>query len=295
MAKTEKRLLHQSALCRAPNGLRRGQIEGRGKWLPGEDRMLLGQMAVWGRDRPFSKEPAPAYAAAFATALAVILLVALFVCCSKPIAAFAGDSKVALPSIQKWVSLDGKAFSSEVMTTAGSKVKYRLSMTLPECVAELKMLDYTAHDKPNDRINVDVSTVRARIVDRQGNTLTTLSPTSSKLDKELVISLGDLKAIYPDLKFDDCVLIDYDATMQRDTLAGIYPNFAKLVYDTGDGPEQTVEVEAKVKVPDSEEPDRNEKKELPKTGDDLSAMGLAGVAIASGSVLAFAYARLRRG
>ena len=294
MGRIGKRLLHQSASCRAPNGLKCGQIEGQASWLPEDDHVLRGRVAVWKLDRSAHKEPTPARAAVFATMLVGILLVALFAYCSNPTGAFAEDPKVALPSIQKYVSLDGKAYSNMVTTTAGSKVKYRLLMTMPECVADLKMLDYTAYDKPNNRIDVDESTVKARIVDKRGNTLATLSPTSSKSAERLVIERGDLKAACPDLKLDDCVVVDYDATVQQSTPAGTYPNIAKLIYDLGEGPEQTVEVEAKVKIPDSEKPDRDDKKALPKTGDDLSAMGLAGAAIVSGSVLVLAYARLKR-
>lgn len=223
------------------------------------------------------------------------MVIALFASCSHPLGAFAKDAKEALPSIQKFVSLDGKDYLGEVTAAAGSNVKYRLVMTVPECVAELKTLDYTAHDKPNSRIDVNASTAKARIVDEMGNTRAVLSPKAWISEKKLVVALGDLKAACPGLRFGDSVVVDYDATVQSSTPAGAYPNVAKLVYDMGEGPEQTVEVEAKVNVPTGKEPEKPESKPgVPKTGDELSIASLAGAAIASGSVLALAYARLRR-
>ncbi|MDO4891557.1 MAG: isopeptide-forming domain-containing fimbrial protein [Coriobacteriaceae bacterium] len=205
----------------------------------------------------------------------------------------AGETKTALPTIQKSVSADGVDYGKEAAGPAGHRFQYRIVLTMPEDVQGLKSLLYTVKDKPDAAIGPIADSVHAVILDASGKAKCTLDPVAKKTGGRFYIALGDLKRACPGLSFGDTVQIDYIAALSAKAKPGRYPNTAKLVFDRGNGKEETVEVTAKVKVPITPAKGTPAASRLPKTSDALPWAALI-AAIVSGLALAGAQRRRNR-
>lgn len=210
----------------------------------------------------------------------------------------AGDlGKHALPSITKAASLDGESWSESVTAKAGATVFYRLTATMSQTVASDGKALYVFTDKPAKGVEVKTGTVKASLIDKQGNRKASLAAEAQLEGETMSISLGDLKELARSVEYGDEVWVIYEAKVSESASAGRYQNVARLTYDLGDGPRDTVDVRALVEIP--EQPQQSADKEtLPKTGDAVpgwvypAAGGLLAVSVA---LLLMAAARRKGG
>ena len=229
---------------------------------------------------------------------ALAVLLALSACSLiTPVYAYAAQEKHAVPAITKAVSLDAKTFSEQVTAMPGQTVYYRLRLTMPEGVENLKSVTYTVRDAPNKSITVDPKSVSAHIVDKDGGIKKRLSFKVHSTRGKFSLALGDVKKACPDVTFYDSVIVDYAAKVSSSAKKGSYPNVAKLEYDVGDGNRETAEVMAKVLVGDAGKSGGSGSSggsKIAKTGDGLMAVSAGCAALAAVSGLGLACARRKR-
>lgn len=204
-------------------------------------------------------------AASRALELACLVLVLAGAVALSPGLAAGDEAKHPIPAIAKLVSAGAAGWAEEASADAGSTVRYRLAMTMSETVAKDERAEYLVLDTPDDAVEVDASSLQACIVGTNGAVKAPIDAKVSFQGRTMAIDLGDLKAACPGLGFGDIALIGYEARVSGSAHPGAYQNVAKLVYDLGDGPAQTVGVRTIVKVPGS----RAAVGGIPKTGDML--------------------------
>lgn len=175
----------------------------------------------------------------------------------------ADTAKMAIPSISKSVRTGSQPWDDAVCAEAGSTLRYRIRLTLPESAAQLETLSYTIIDKPAQAIAIEPTSVNARVTDTHGRLKKQLNPHTRVSGRTVSVSLGDMKTTYPDIKFGELIFIEYNAVLSAKTDAGEYPNIARLVYDDGTEKRDTVDVMANVTVPSRQVTASS----LPKTGD----------------------------
>lgn len=185
---------------------------------------------------------------ALCAALAALIALTLG-CCTLPCPSWASQDKHAIPSISKAVSA-GNAYLDRVEAAAGSRVRYRIRLTLPEGVERLERLAYHVSDSPPAGIEPDEDAVQAWVVDTDGNRTARMAVTAARSRKTLELSLGDVLAQEARLRYGDCILLEYPAQIAPDAQAGDYRNVALLRYDDGTGERETVGVMADVTVPE---------------------------------------------
>lgn len=250
------------------------------------------ELATAGALRPFAKGQVSWYErVGLGGVMVALVLAALTVGLAT---AYADDAeKHALPSIAKAVSLNGSSWNESVTSQAGGKVFYRLTATMSETVADDEKADYVLTDKPAKEVQVKKDSVKASLVDSQGNAKASLNANVQLENGVMKIALGDLKALVPNLEYGDEVRVVYEADVSKDAPAGRYQNVAKLSYDRGDGFHDTVGVMAHVNIPEQPQQASN-KESMPKTGDalpDWMIFAVGGLLAVSISALAVASAR----
>ncbi len=218
--------------------------------------------------------------------------------------AFAQESgpKHPIPSITKMVSLDKKRYAATVKAKPGDTLHYQISMTMPDGTKDLERIDYTAIDKPHASLALVKSSVTARLMNSDGRSKASLSPSVNVSGNRLTFAFGNLKDSCSTLSDTDRLVVRYDAVLASNAEIGEYPNLARLVYDLGEGPEQTVDVmtkalvERQVKTKPSSSQTRVEQSQsqLPKTGDALASFAVPAIVVACMAGLIVALARKRR-
>lgn len=206
-----------------------------------------------------------------------------------PETAYASQVKHPIPSLVKEVSHDQKTYTDQIEARATDRVNYRLTMTMPERVEDMKTVVYTVIDVPDAAIAVDVNSASATIVSADGDVKARFTPKASFASGKLSVVLGDLKLQYAGVSSKDRLIVRYDAQLSPTASTGRHPNVAKLVYDLGDGERSTAEVMALVTVPDAPAGGS----QVVKTGDSLASVSFICLVIFIVSGLGLGYARRR--
>jgi len=205
-------------------------------------------------------------AAAKVLVLAFIVLTLVMATAMGPCFAVGDEAKHPIPSIAKSVSLDGAEWSEEASTDAGGTVRYRLVMTMSESATSDSRAEYRVLDTSDAAVEADASTLRACIANENGTVKAIVEPSVSLQGRTLAIDLGDLKKACPNLAYGDLAIVEYEAHVSGSARPGSYQNVARLVYDLGSGPEETVGARALVRIAESEDTAAGS---IPKTGDGL--------------------------
>ena len=208
-------------------------------------------------------------------AIISLSLFAVFIaatCAALPQEASAIAGKHAIPTIRKHVS-SGGAFADAATVIPGQSLTYRITLTMPEDVANHETVRYTVIDEPDPGITPNLALTEARLVNASGATKAHLEPNCRTDDQSLRIDLGNLKESSAELAFGDQVVVEYPAMAASSLRPGAHRNIAQLLYDIGAGQSKSVKVMACVNTiaPSTHLKDATHNAaystNLPKTGD----------------------------
>lgn len=232
----------------------------------------------------------------WSTVLAILWMLVACTCCAAlaPACAWAAPTqeKHAIPTLAKAVSADGADYAERLKVDAGSRVRYRISFTMPEDIASREEFDCTVLDKPDGGISLDLRTARARVLDARGVKKAHLAATADMEEGIAAFKFGNLKEACPGLAFGDTVVLDVAAAISGDT-AGELPNVAWLRYVMDGTPQQTEKAMALVRIPPSPSvPAAQKAGALPQTG-DASHRDVAAAAVLAACLAAVGWRRRR--
>ena len=218
-------------------------------------------------------------------------------CAALPQEAIANAGKHALPTIRKHVSAGG-AFADAATVIPGQSLAYRITLTMPEDVANHETVCYTVIDEPDPGITPNLALTEARLVNASGATKAHLKSSCRTDDQSLHIDLGNLRESSADLAFGDQVVVEYPAIAASSLRPGTHRNMAQLLYDIGAGQDKSAKVMACVNTiaPSTHLTDATHNAaystNLPKTGD--TRMTSATPALVACSALALSMFALSR-